>query len=210
MFVAVVAAFSALAEDFNIARFNDLAKNQPTSLGKYCYEANISQESNSLQCSWAIRYWVKNINQKPTKQQINEFVGKYNLKGAEANKALALAYARAGFVKQAMNLYNGSEKLYINFLVKYSAKADLWLVALKVLTVNGGFNDSKVATSLIERAFRYKPATVTKQDQIKFIEQLAQIYPIPGTDFNKWKGFMGFIGYKYKALTGKDLFPESK
>jgi hypothetical protein len=32
------------------------------------------------------------------------------------------------------------------------------------------------------------------------------MYPIPGSDFNKWKTFMGFVGYKYKALTGKDLF----
>ena len=54
--------------------------------------------------------------------------------------------------------------------------------------------------------FRYKPQSVTKEQQIELLSKLAQIYPIPGSDFNKWKSFMGFVGYKYKALTGKDLF----
>jgi hypothetical protein len=29
------------------------------------------------------------------------------------------------------------------------------------------------------------------------------MYPIPGTDFNQWKSFMGFVGFKYKQLTKK-------
>lgn len=46
-------------------------------------------------------------------------------------------------------------------------------------------------------------------DDAKLAELLAKIgkkYPAPGADFEAWKGFMGFIGYRYKALTGKDLF----
>lgn len=49
-------------------------------------------------------------------------------------------------------------------------------------------------------------------DDAKLAELLAKIgkkYPAPGADFEAWKGFMGFIGYRYKALTGKDLFANS-
>jgi hypothetical protein len=31
-------------------------------------------------------------------------------------------------------------------------------------------------------------------------------YPTPGTDFETWRGFMGFVGFRYKSITGKDLF----
>ena len=49
-------------------------------------------------------------------------------------------------------------------------------------------------------------------DDAKLAELLAKIgkkYPAPGADFEAWKSFMGFIGYRYKALTGKDLFTNS-
>lgn len=49
-------------------------------------------------------------------------------------------------------------------------------------------------------------------DDAKLAELLAKIgkkYPAPGADFEAWKSFMGFIGYRYKALTGKDLFANS-
>lgn len=49
-------------------------------------------------------------------------------------------------------------------------------------------------------------------DDAKLADLLAKIgkkYPAPGADFEAWKGFMGFIGYRYKALTGKDLFANS-
>lgn len=49
-------------------------------------------------------------------------------------------------------------------------------------------------------------------DDAKLAELLAKIgkkYPAPGANFEAWKGFMGFIGYRYKALTGKDLFANS-
>lgn len=49
-------------------------------------------------------------------------------------------------------------------------------------------------------------------DDAKLADLLAKIgkkYPAPGADFEAWKGFMGFVGYRYKALTGKDLFANS-
>lgn len=49
-------------------------------------------------------------------------------------------------------------------------------------------------------------------DDAKLADLLAKIgkkYPAPGADFEAWKGFMGFVGYRYKAITGKDLFVNS-
>ena len=49
-------------------------------------------------------------------------------------------------------------------------------------------------------------------DDAKLAELLAKIgkkYPAPGADFEAWKSFMGFIGYRYKTITGKDLFANS-
>ena len=82
-----------------------------------------------------------------------------------------------------------------------------WNISKQQLTTIGDKEiKAKDATKIIQNMFKYRPKTVTKQQQIAFLEQIAQMYPIPGTDFSQWKGFMGFVGFKYKALTGKDLF----
>ena len=60
----------------------------------------------------------------------------------------------------------------------------------------------------MENWFNRKPSTVKNEDIVNFIKELADKYPTPGSNFDDWKGFMGFIGYKYKAITGKDLFNE--
>lgn len=63
----------------------------------------------------------------------------------------------------------------------------------------------RVITSMMNRV----PASY---DDAKLADLLARIgkkYPAPGADFEAWKGFMGFVGYRYKALTGKDLFANS-
>lgn len=63
----------------------------------------------------------------------------------------------------------------------------------------------KVMTSMMNQV----PASY---DDAKLADLLAKIgkkYPAPGADFEAWKGFMGFVGYRYKALTGKDLFANS-
>lgn len=66
-----------------------------------------------------------------------------------------------------------------------------------------------VAMDTITKMMNQVPASY---DDAKLAELLAKIgrkYPAPGADFEAWKGFMGFIGYRYKALTGKDLFANS-
>ena len=88
--------------------------------------------------------------------------------------------------------------------VKY--KSGLWIAGKNILLANGGLQNPKQANEIIVALFRYKTADITKEQQIEFLSELAEMYPIPGTDFNQWKPFMGFVGYKYKSLTGKQLF----
>ena len=209
MIAAVAATFSAFAEDFSNEKYKQLVKQKDrTLLFKYCYEATPTAESKKTvnQAQMAFQYYIRNINKKPTKEQVEEFVGKYTTN----KKFIYRAYAYAGFVDEALQGCKDNKiDEHLIKMIRYE-KADAWKVATKVLLLQGGITNTNKATKFIEDAFRYKPSTVTKEQQVKFIEKLAQIYPIPGTDFNKWKQFMGFIGYKYKALTGKDLFPESK
>ena len=206
---AIAATFSAFAEDFSIAKYKQLTKEKDRKLlFEYCYSATPTAESmkNSYQVQMAFQYYIRHVNKKPTKAQVDEFVSKYTTN----KKFIYRAYAYAGFIDEALQGCKDNKiDEHLIKMIRYE-KAEAWKVATKVLLLKGGITNTSKATKLIEDAFRYKPATVTKEQQIKFIEQLAQIYPIPGSDFGAWKGFMGFIGYKYKALTGKDLFPESK
>ena len=206
---AVAATFSAFAEDFSLAKYKQLIKEKDRKLlFEYCYQATPTAESKKTiwQVQMAFQHYIRNINKKPTKEQVEEFVGKYTTN----KKFIYRAYALAGFVDEALQGCKDNQ-IDENIIksIRYK-KAEAWNVATKVLLLKGGITNTNKATKLIEDAFRYKPATVTKEQQIEFIQKLAQIYPIPGTDFSKWKSFMGFIGYKYKALTSKDLFPESK
>ena len=62
------------------------------------------------------------------------------------------------------------------------------------------------AMDKLKKMFNRKPSDLPDQKVVEFLTDLADKYPTPGSNFDEWKGFMGFIGYKYKAITGKDLF----
>lgn len=62
------------------------------------------------------------------------------------------------------------------------------------------------AMDRLKKMFNRKPSDLPDQKVVEFLTDLADKYPTPGSNFDEWKGFMGFIGYKYKAITGKDLF----
>ena len=106
-------------------------------------------------------------------------------------------------VKQGVN-----SNAFVAFAKKSDAKykSELWNAGKNLLLANGGLQNPKQANEIIVALFRYKATNVTKEQQIEFLSKLAEMYPIPGTDFNQWKPFMGFVGYKYKMLTGKQLF----
>ena len=238
LIAAVAASFSVIAEDFNYAKFRQIAKSTNASNAwKYAYDCG--EIKHPAQFRYVVKHKIVNLKEKLTKQQIDE-LARPNF--PEYYKGLA--YVEADLLEDAVQLYekdkspiiakglcrkyfkNKQYNQYVKLveqqpivlqdngifskLLTLKKYETIYKAGQKLLLVQGGFNNPKFNTKLIQTMFRYKPATVTKQDQVKFIEKLAQIYPIPGTDFSQWKGFMGFIGYKYKALTGKDLFPESK
>lgn len=62
------------------------------------------------------------------------------------------------------------------------------------------------AMDKLKKMFNRKPSDLPNQKVVEFLTDLADKYPTPGSNFDEWKGFMGFVGYKYKAITGKDLF----
>lgn len=62
------------------------------------------------------------------------------------------------------------------------------------------------AMDILKKMFNRKPSDLPDQKVVEFLTDLADKYPTPGSNFDEWKGFMGFVGYKYKAITGKDLF----
>lgn len=66
--------------------------------------------------------------------------------------------------------------------------------------------NATVAMSLIKRMFELRPKTVTNEQVAQFLKMIGDKYPTPETDFETWRGFMGFVGFRYKSITGKDLF----
>lgn len=66
--------------------------------------------------------------------------------------------------------------------------------------------NATVAMNIIKRMFELRPKTVTNEQVAQFLKMIGDKYPTPGTDFETWRGFMGFVGFRYKSITGKDLF----
>lgn len=64
----------------------------------------------------------------------------------------------------------------------------------------------KVAMNVITNMLNRVPESYDDARLANFLSKIGKKYPAPGSDFEEWKSFMGFIGYRYKSLTGKDLF----
>ena len=126
------------------------------------------------------------------------------------------AYVKNGHIEYVQNKIKQDKSGLEVSVVQYALleryivlknKEKVWKTGCEFLLNDGeGYTNVSAATLALNCVFRYKPLSITKEQQIDFLSKLAQIYPIPGTDFNQWKSFMGFVGYKYKALTGKELF----
>ena len=205
-------------------------------LRKYCQNAQPSSQSDAKhmnQCFAQYRSSKTRLNKQQILQKTQNF--KKVLSDAEYQRGLRLVYGLFGIEEQiAINssssnyvkkrfhsglIIFGDYKKALAFAQKYDLKQQkvddarllkddnkYWKYAKQYLTIRGGNNNPQENVKVITYMFRYKPQSVTKEQQIELLSKLAQIYPIPGTDFNKWKAFMGFVGFKYKALTGKDLF----
>ena len=197
-----------------------LIKKNYTDSIKYAYESQVSDDTGWTHIDNAIAYFIRCIkNYDATVQQIDQqiakFAGKCGKRSIDRTKIKY--YAWCGHEKEAANILKNYETEYDfvsdYYFYRYVNARDVkhdknltWQYGKQLLLMDGGYNNPVSANHAINRMFRYKPESVTKEQQIDFLSKLAQIYPIPGTDFNQWKTFMGFVGYKYKALTGKDLF----
>lgn len=120
---------------------------------------------------------------------------------------IALRYYREKNYDKALELANKYDLVVVKLrLAKQTKNYDmLWDASKKILLYKKGVKNPKVATSILADMFRFKPKTVTKQQQIQVFEKLSKIYPVPGTDFKQWKQFVSFVSFRYKMLSGKAL-----
>lgn len=96
--------------------------------------------------------------------------------------------------------------LSVKFDAYYSSrdKKNTWETG--VIYLLDDYRTPEDAMDKLKKMFNRKPSDLPDQKVVEFLTDLADKYPTPGSNFDEWKGFMGFIGYKYKAITGKDLF----
>lgn len=135
----------------------------------------------------------------------NQIYKKYNAKmpfGIIANRYIKNKdYIKAEQLAKTYNLIPIQLRL-----AKINKNYDmLWNASQKILCYKSGVKSPKIATQILSNMFRFKPKTVTKQQQIVLIQKLSKIYPVAGTNFEQWKSFVAFISYRYKTLTGKAL-----
>ena len=207
------ASVFCFAESFSKAKFSDLYKNSRNMVQKYCYEAEISKESNKYHAGFGVNYLVKELKEKDAKN-IDAYLNKFSaILASQRITAIKIkAYYMAGLVQESKDLALKNRQLgsiYKEVLMPFFKTKDytvVWEISKANLTKVGGISNPKVALNILNDMFKYIPNTITKEQQIALLETIAQKYPIPGTDFNQWKSFMGFVGYKYKALTGKELY----
>lgn len=100
---------------------------------------------------------------------------------------------------EEMGLSNKFEAYYLS-----RDKKNTWETG--VIYLLDDYRDPADAMDKLKKMFNRKPSDLPDQKVVEFLTDLADKYPTPGSNFDEWKGFMGFVGYKYKAITGKDLF----
>ena len=209
--LCAISACSVFAEPYSNAKSLQLYKAKKFKLwSEYCFNSEISAESGGYHVS-GVRYYLQANVKNFTKQQAFNKLDQFkNIAPTEKslNYEKAQVLASMGFADEALRMSDDPRIKYAIYAHYRSAnnKEMMWKYGTCALLTDGGYTSSIAANQILTRIFRYKPASVTKEQQIELLSKLAQMYPIPGTDFNQWKGFMGFVGFKYKALTGKELF----
>ena len=211
--LCAISTMSLFAEPFSLEKIKSFKTSQERN--KYAFEAQVSSESTQgIHAQAAFGYIVAN-KKNLTVSEINQLMKKFDSINdiAFVYGRLFASYGHEKYAYEYANRYNdGSYRqrtIYFDLLnfAKFNNREKVWEYGTKILDANGiGCVDDVMANTVISTMFRYKTKNITKEQQIEFLSKLAQIYPIPGTDFNKWKSVMGFVGFKYKQLTGKELF----
>ena len=127
--------------------------------------------------------------------------------GNYAKRAISM-YTQKRMFTEALKLCDAYEGTESNRFNVYKAQKDgqkIWALG-KSLFLDTYVPNANTAMTYIKEMFNKKPASVKDEQVVELLTKIGEKYPTPGTDFETWKGFMGFIGYKYKTITGKDLF----
>ena len=206
--LCAISAVSAFAETFSINKYYQIYKTKNYhKWAEYCYNAEISVSDAHKQINgyrWYLSY--NKFSKEQGLKQLEKFQGKISEKPYKKNIALFLV--NIGNIQESIKTFDCLQVRHAiwNYYLREKKNDMMWKSGKDLLLIEGGYDQPTIANKIITHMFRYKPASITKEEQIEFLSKLAQMYPIPGTDFNQWKAFMGFVGYKYKALTGKELF----
>lgn len=105
--------------------------------------------------------------------------------------------------KSALQLANKYNLIMIKLKVAKINKDNqmIWNISKNILCYKSGVKNVNKATQILIDMYRYKPQSVTKQQQILFLQQLQKIYPVAGTNFQQWKPFIKVIYFKHKNLS---------
>lgn len=101
----MLASVFCFAEPFSKTKFIDLYKNSKNMAEKYCYEAEISKESNKLHAGFGANYLVKELKEKNTKN-IDAYFDKFStiLSPQRITAMKIKAYYMADLVKESKDL----------------------------------------------------------------------------------------------------------
>jgi len=90
--LCAISACSVFAEPFSKAKFEQVLKENGIDKAKqYCYEADVSEETNNLQLQYSLEHMRKTTKGRYTKEQLLEIINKYrkskltNVDSAEAS-----------------------------------------------------------------------------------------------------------------------------
>lgn len=165
----------------------------------------------------AYTYLYSCFNMKKFSMEDGIKFGNTNLVGTEHERKFYLLIAQrymynmCGIPKDYAKAIEWADKaeelgLPVKFDAYYSSrdKKNTWETG--VIYLLDDYRSPEDAMDKLKKMFNRKPSDLPDQKVVEFLTDLADKYPTPGSNFDEWKGFMGFIGYKYKAITGKDLF----
>lgn len=143
--------------------------------------------------------------------------GNTNLVGTQFEKSFYILIAQkyiynvCGIPKDYAKAIEWADKaeeqgLLVKFNACYQARDRKNTWETGVIYLLDDYRTPSDAMAILKKMFNRKPSDLPEQQVVEFLTDLADKYPTPGSNFDEWKGFMGFVGYKYKAITGKDLF----
>ena len=95
------------------------------------------------------------------------------------------AFDAAKRLKEPAKIFEYGRKYFLNAYIATPAQASRALTDILRPNYTGVIDNEEIA---------------------EFLKEISMRYPAPDADMEAWRGFLGFVGYRYKTLTGQDLF----